>query len=112
MHEAAHLVQLYPEFEPGWVTEGIADYIRWHLYEKKPLEWFPIGDDEKGYEAAYRITGGFFLWIAIHKNADFIKILNTSIKNGEYEDSIFLQNTGNDLDALWHEYFQYRKANP
>jgi hypothetical protein len=112
VHEAVHVVQLYPEFEPGWVTEGIADYIRWHLYEKKLLEWFPIGEDEKGCEAAYRTTGGFFLWITIHKNADFIKILNTSMKNGEYEDSIFLQNTGNDLDALWHEYFQYRKANP
>ena len=112
VHEAVHVVQLYSEFEPDWVTDGIANYIHWHLYEKKPLEWFPIGDDEKGYEAAYRITGGFFLWIAIHKNADFIKILNTSMKNGEYEDSIFLQNTGNDLDALWHEYFQCRKANP
>ena len=112
VHEAVHVVQLYPEFDPGWVAEGIADYSRWHLYEKKLLEWFPIGEDEKGYEAAYRITGGFFLWITIYKNADFIKILNTSIKNGEYKDSIFLQNTGNDLDALWHEYFQYRKANP
>ena len=112
VHEAVHVVQLYPEFEPGRVTDGIANYIHWHLYEKKPLEWFPIGDDEKGYEAAYRITGGFFLWITIYKNADFIKILNTSMKNGEYKDSIFLQNTGNDLDALWHEYFQYRKANP
>ena len=74
VHETVHVVQLYPKFEPGWVTEGIADYIRWHLYEKKLLEWFPIGEDEKGYEAAYRITGGFFLWITIHKNADFIKI--------------------------------------
>ena len=46
------------------------------------------------------------------KNEDFIKILNTSMKNGEYKDSIFLQNTGKDLDTLWHEYFQYRKANP
>ena len=112
VHEAAHLVQLYPEFEPGWVTEGIADYIRWHLYEKKLLEWFPIGEDEKGYEAAYRITGGFFLWITIHKNADFIKILNTSMKNGEYEEAIFFQYTGKDLDVLWQEYIQYRKANP
>ena len=58
VHEAVHVVQLYPEFEPGWVTEGIADYIRWHLYEKNTLEWFPIGGEEKGYEAAYRITGG------------------------------------------------------
>ena len=34
------------------------------------------------------------------------------MKNSEYEDTIFLQNTGKDLDALWHEYIQYRKANP
>ena len=112
VHEAVHVVQLYPEFEPGWVTEGIADYIRWHLYEKKPLYWFPIGEDEKGYEAAYRITGGFFLWIVIHKNEDFIKILNTYMKDCEYKDSIFFQYTGNDLDALWQEYIQFRKENP
>jgi len=28
VHEAVHVVQLCPEFEPGWITEGIADYIR------------------------------------------------------------------------------------
>ncbi len=112
VHEAVHVVQLYPEFEPGWVTEGIADYIRWHLYEMKPLEWFPIGEDDKGYEAAYRITGGFFLWITKFKNSDFIKILNTTMKNGEYKDAIFFQNTGKKLDILWQEYIQYRQANP
>ena len=111
VHEAVHVVQLYPEFEPGWITEGIADYIRWHLYEKKPLDWFPVGEDEKGYEAAYRITGGFFLWITLHKNADFMKILNTYMKGGGYKDSIFFQYNGKDLDALWLEYIQYRKAN-
>ena len=112
VHEAVHVVQLYPKFEPGWITEGIADYIRWHLYEKKPLDWFPVGEDEKGYEAAYRITGGFFLWITLHKNADFMKILNTSMKNIEYEDTIFFLYTGNDLDGLWKEYIQFRKENP
>ena len=111
VHEAVHVVQLYPKFEPGWVTEGIADYIRWHLYEKKPLDWFPVGEDERGYEAAYRITGGFFLWITLHKNADFMKILNTYMKNSAYKDSMFFQYTGKDLDALWLEYIQYRKAN-
>ena len=111
VHEAVHVVQLYPKFEPGWITEGIADYIRWHLYEKKPLDWFPVGEDEKGYEAAYRITGGFFLWITLHKNADFMKILNTYMKKSEYKDSMFFQYTGKDLDALWLEYIQYRKEN-
>ena len=112
VHEAVHVVQLYPEFDPGWVTEGIADYIRWHLYEKKPLEWFPIGEEEKGYEAAYRITDGFFLWVTNFKNSDFIKILNTAMKNGEYEPDIFFQTTSKDLDPLWQEYIQFRKANP
>ena len=112
VHEVVHVVQLYPVLEPGWATEGIADYIRCYLYEKKPLDWFPIGEDERGYEAGYRITGGFFLWITIHKNEDFIKILNTSIKNGKYEEAIFFQYTGNDLNVLWQEFIQYRKTNP
>ena len=111
VHEAVHVVQLYPEFEPGWVTEGIADYIRWHLFEKKPLEWFPAGEDDRGYEAAYRITGGFFLWITKFKNFDFIKILNTAMKNGEYDETVFFNSTGGELDPLWQEYMQYRKAN-
>jgi len=82
------------------------------LYEKKPLKWFPAGEDEKGYEAAYRITGGFFLWITKFKNSSFIKILNTAMKNGEYDETIFLQNTGKNLDPLWFEYIQFRQANP
>ena len=41
-----------------------------------------------------------------------MKILNTSMKNGEYEDTIFFQYTGNDLNVLWQEYVQYRKTNP
>ena len=111
VHEAVHVVQLYPEFEPGWVTEGIADYIRWHLYEKKPLEWFSVGEDEKGYEAAYRISGGFFLWITKFKNSEFIKILNTAMKNGEYDETVFFNSTGVELAGLWQEYMHYRKAN-
>ena len=76
----------------------------------KPLEWFPIGKDEKGYQAAYKITGGFFLWMTNFKNSDFIKILNAAMKNGEYEQDIFYQNTDKDLDPLWEEYHQYRMA--
>ena len=78
----------------GWIKKKIATFeinaVCWHLYEmKKPLEWFPIGKDEKGYQAAYKITGGFFLWMTNFKNSDFIKILNAALKNGEYEPDIF-----------------------
>jgi len=41
-----------------------------------------------------------------------LKILNTAMKNGEYELDIFFQTTSKDLDPLWQEYTQFRKANP
>ncbi len=41
-----------------------------------------------------------------------LKILNTAMKNGEYEPDIFFQTTSKDLDPLWQEYIQFRKANP
>ena len=28
IHELTHIIQNYPSPDPGWVTEGIADYIR------------------------------------------------------------------------------------
>ena len=34
------------------------------------------------------------------------------MKNGEYEPDIFFQTTSKDLDPLWQEYIQFRKANP
>ena len=42
VHELVHVVQQYGRARttnpdavrpPGWLTEGIADYIRWYLYE-------------------------------------------------------------------------------
>ena len=78
--------------------------------------WFnctlSLNQDEKEYEAAYRIVGGFFLWVTNFKNSNFIKILNTAMKNGEYEPDIFFQTTSKDLDPLWQEYIQFRNANP
>ena len=46
--------------------------------------WFnctlSLNQDEKEYEAAYRIVGGFFLWITKFKNSDFIKNINSEIE--------------------------------
>lgn len=109
VHEAVHVVQFYPEFEPGWITEGIADYIRWYLYEEKPLDWFPKGEKEKGYEAAYQTTGGFFLWIMENKNSDLILKLNETMKTASYQATIFETLTGSSLDELWAEYWEERE---
>ncbi len=110
VHEVVHVVQLYPKFEPGWVTEGIADYIRWYIYEKKPLHWFPEGEAEKGFEAAYRVTAGFFAWISEYKQTGFLKILNREMKMGNYNEEIFLRELGKPLDDLWKEYLIFRSS--
>ena len=34
------------------------------------------------------------------------------LENGKYEEAIFFQYTGNDLNVLWQEYIQYRKTGP
>ena len=78
--------------------------------------WFnctlSLSQEEKEYEAAYRIAGGIFLWVTNFKNSNFIKILNTAMENGEYEPDIFFQTTSKDLDPLWQEYIQFQMANP
>ena len=108
VHEGVHVVQLYPSFHPGWLTEGIADYIRWHLYEKKQLDWFPLSKNEKGWEDAYQVTGGFLLWLTIEKNPNIVKILHSAMKTESYSDSIFNENCGNDLPKLWMDYNDFR----
>lgn len=108
VHEGVHVVQLYPSFHPGWLTEGIADYIRWHLYEKKQLDWFPLSKNEKGWEDAYQATGGFLLWLTIEKNPNIVKILHSAMKTESYSDSIFNENCGNDLPKLWMDYNDFR----
>jgi hypothetical protein len=104
VHEGVHVVQMYPNFEPGWLTEGIADYVRWHLYEEKPLEWLPMSKNEKGWEDAYRVTGGFLLWLVKDKNTNIIKKLNLAMKTNTYNDSIFINELGDSLFGLWQKY--------
>ena len=104
VHEGVHVVQMYPDFDPSWLTEGIADYIRWHLYEEKPIEWFPLSENEKGWEDAYRVTGGFLLWLVLDKNPKIVKILNSTMETATYSDEIFKIETGIILMDLWKEY--------
>ena len=110
VHEGVHVVQLYPNFNPGWLTEGIADYIRWHLYEEKPIEWFPMSENKNGWEDAYQVTGGFLLYLMKEFNPDIVRILNSAMKTDSYSDSTFNENIGKKLPDLWENYTLF-KAN-
>jgi len=104
VHELVHVIQAYPSANPSWVTEGIADYIRWAIFEGKPQSWFPLPDKPSGYKNGYRIAGGFLLWLETDKAAGIVKKLNTAMRQKKYSDEIFKVSTGRSLDELWNDY--------
>lgn len=55
LHEFVHVVQAYPEGPtPGWITEGIADYLRDYILLPEPTRHTPpaIADYHRGYTHA------------------------------------------------------------
>jgi len=110
-HELIHVHQRYARRVPSWVLEGIADYMRWGIYEGKPLSWFPLNEKRDSYRSSYQVTGGFFLWLESERHPGIMSKLNTAGRRGEYKEAFFEELTGASLDSLWADYLAARKAN-
>jgi hypothetical protein len=103
-HELVHVIQSYPRHTgPGWITEGIADYIR-HAHYEPQVKLPRINPDRASYRDAYKTTAGFFIWIEKQYNKEFVKKLNIAMRENTYKDDIFQNLTGKPLDDLWKEY--------
>ncbi len=103
-HELVHVIQAYPNGQPLWITEGIADYLRWAIYEAKPQAWFPRPKEEKGYRKGYRVSAGFLLWLESGPAPGIVNQLNIAMRRGAYSEEIFFRETDKTLDELWTEY--------
>jgi hypothetical protein len=106
-HELVHVIQSYPPYprrvNNGWVTEGIADYIR-HAHFEPEVPLPRINPDRASYRDAYKTTAGFFIWIEKNYDKEFVKKLNVAMRERTYDDSIFEKLTSKKLDDLWKEY--------
>ena len=106
-HELMHIVQDYGQNTvPGWITEGIADYVRsteginnekakWSLPDVKP---------EHNYNNSYRITARFFTWIIQRYTLKFVKLLDETARRNEYTEATLKNITGKNIEELWKEY--------
>ena len=103
VHELVHVVQAYPKYDPPWLVEGIADYVRCWLFEpgaKRP----PLNPAKIRYQDGYKTTGAFLAWLTDKYDKDIVRKLNAACHNDRYQETLFKDITGKDLDALWSEF--------
>ena len=106
-HEVMHIVQDYHSGnEPGWLTEGIADYVR-YTYGVNNLagKWtLPDYRPTQSYTNAYRVTARFLLWVEKKKNPKIVDELDAALRKGTYTPALWVKLTGNTVDELWQQY--------
>lgn len=130
LHEEVHVVQRYgggrrtnPEGQarvrpPGWLVEGIPDYIRWYLYEPQShgadAVWMKSRRNlNLNYDGMYRITANFLNYAVSKSDQSLITKLNAACRQGTYNEEIFKTATGKTLAELndeWKETTQKEVA--
>jgi hypothetical protein len=101
-HELTHAVQVYPKSDPGWLTEGIADYAR-QLYgpDKQPGWQLPEKlRAQQSYKDSYRVTARFLVWLD-EQHPGTVDKLHREMQNRTFEIDDFKEFTGDDVDTLW-----------
>lgn len=103
VHELTHVVQSYPPGGPGWLVEGIADYIR--IVKFEPNAPRPKLDPAKAsYKDAYKTTALFLEWVEKQQAPDFVVKINAALRGGKYRDELWTEITGKTMDELWALY--------
>jgi hypothetical protein len=108
VHELVHVVQAYPSPEPGWVTEGLADYIRFWHFEKTPQT--RIDRATASYRDGYRTSAAFLAWVE-KRYPGAVKRLHHAMRESMYQDGIFQEATGKPVDDLWKEFLAQWREN-
>lgn len=119
VHELVHVVQNYwrarhtnrrPQPTPGWVTEGIADYVRWFLYEpqSRGAEITRRNIGTASFDASYRTSANFLNWVIEHHDKDLLQKLNAAAREGNYSADLWNGWTSKTLDELGAE---WKRAN-
>ncbi len=109
VHELVHVLQAYPPASGarGWLTEGIADYIRWWRFEPEEfaLHGRPAIDPARSRcTDGYRTTAYWLAWTAKRYDLRLVRALDAAMRRGEDPMPLFAQTTGRDADALWAEF--------
>jgi hypothetical protein len=110
VHETVHCVQAYrTRGNPGWLVEGIADYIRFFRYE--PGKLGKINPDRVRYNGSYRVTAAFLAYVAEKYDKELVRKLNKAMREGEYREELWqvlTKKSVQELDTEWRASLQAR----
>ena len=103
VHETAHVVQNYrSRNNPGWLVEGVADYVRYFKFEpEKPRRLDPA---RARYNGSYHTTASFLAFITNKYDRQAVLKLNQQMRQGTYTEAIFEKLTGKPLKELDEEW--------
>jgi hypothetical protein len=121
VHEMVHVVQSYGRARrtnpdatrtPGWLVEGIPDYIRWFLYEPetKGAEITERNLARAKHDASYRITGNFLNWVVQNHDKEIVRKLNAAARAGKYSEQLWKDWTGRTLQELGEDWKKAQEA--
>jgi hypothetical protein len=102
VHETVHVCQRYRGRAPGWLVEGIADYIRFFKYE--PGKLGRLSPNRAKYDGSYQVTARFLAYVSDKYDKELVRKLNKSLREGEYKEEIFQQLTKKPLKQLNEEW--------
>jgi len=103
IHEAAHCVQAYRgRGNPGWLVEGVADYVRFFKYEaNQPAKLKP---EQAKYNGSYRTTAAFLHYLSETHDKEIVRKLNVAMRNGKYTDEIWTTLTKKTVEELGRDW--------
>lgn len=110
VHETVHCVQRYQARNfPGWLTEGIADYVRFFKFE--PGKLGRVDPNTARYNGSYRTSASFLAFVVAKYDAEAVLKINAALRDRDvvYTDALFEKLTGKTVQELEAE---WRKALP
>ncbi|MCW3099553.1 MAG: hypothetical protein JWL77_5171 [Chthonomonadaceae bacterium] len=111
VHETAHVIQSMSAYNPVWLIEGVADYIRWIKFEPENYR-VRINARTATYHDSYRTTATFLAWCELHYDNRLVTHFNHDVRFGKYTNARFKQYCGKDVDTLWAEFIAAYQADP
>jgi hypothetical protein len=103
VHETTHCIQQYrSRGNPGWLVEGIADYIRFFKYE--PGKIGRQNAERAKYDGSYRVTAAFLGFVVEKYDPQIVTKLNAIMREGKYKEEVWKELTGKTVEELNQEW--------